>query len=100
MFMPFGKHRGRLLEDVPHSYLLWVLDNCRTISPTLRREIERVLGMNQQRSRPQPQRIGAAVINEWYRTLAKEFHPDLKGTHEAMKAVNRAKELMLELLGS
>lgn len=24
--MPFGKHRGTKLEDVPPSYLLWLLD--------------------------------------------------------------------------
>ena len=23
--MPFGKHKGELLEDVPASYLLWLL---------------------------------------------------------------------------
>lgn len=25
--MPFGKHKGKKLEDVPASYLLWLWDN-------------------------------------------------------------------------
>ncbi len=25
--MPFGKHKGRRMEDVPASYLLWLWDN-------------------------------------------------------------------------
>ena len=25
--MPFGKHRGELLSDVPNSYLIWLVDN-------------------------------------------------------------------------
>ena len=25
--MPFGKHRGKVLIDVPVSYLLWLYDN-------------------------------------------------------------------------
>jgi hypothetical protein len=25
--MPFGKHRGKRMEDVPASYLLWLWDN-------------------------------------------------------------------------
>lgn len=25
--MPFGKHKGKKMEDVPASYLLWLWDN-------------------------------------------------------------------------
>lgn len=25
--MPFGKHKGKRMEDVPASYLLWLWDN-------------------------------------------------------------------------
>lgn len=27
--MPFGKHKGRLLKDVPPDYLLWLYDKMR-----------------------------------------------------------------------
>jgi hypothetical protein len=39
MKMPFGKHKGKPLKDVPDDYLLWVFDNCKRISPTLLRAI-------------------------------------------------------------
>lgn len=26
--MSFGKHRGKSIEDVPSSYLRWVMENC------------------------------------------------------------------------
>lgn len=35
MKMPFGKHKGRSLDDVPDDYLLWVIDTCKNASPTL-----------------------------------------------------------------
>lgn len=27
MIMPFGKHRGKDMEDIPSSYLKWVAEN-------------------------------------------------------------------------
>ena len=37
-------------------------------------------------------------ITDWYRTLAKEFHPDRRGrSHLGILAINRAKELLLEV---
>ena len=36
--MPFGKHKGRLLTDIPSSYLRWLLREC-DLDPPLRRAV-------------------------------------------------------------
>lgn len=41
--MPFGKHKGELLVDIPGSYLRWVLDNL-DINGSLRDDIEAIVG--------------------------------------------------------
>jgi hypothetical protein len=93
--MPFGKYRGQELSEIDDSrYLLWVLDNVESLSPTLRKAIEQHLGVNQ----AAPPTNLTAVVPTWYRKLALEFHPDRRGgNHEGMKAINRAKELLIEL---
>lgn len=100
--MPFGKHKNRELEDIPADYLLWVLDNVETLSPTLRAEINRVLAVGKTYTWTDPPRqdLSLEIVNTWYRRLSKEFHPDLGGSHEGMKAINRGREIMLELLKS
>lgn len=45
--MPFGKYKGESLENVPESYLLWLLDNCTNLSKTLAGEIRRVLDIGE-----------------------------------------------------
>jgi hypothetical protein len=40
-------------------------------------------------------RIDAEVIEQRYRSLAKEFHPDAGGSHESMLALNVAREQAL-----
>jgi putative quorum-sensing-regulated virulence factor len=42
--MPFGKHRGKCLRDIPADYLIWVNINCSNASVGLRRAIATVLG--------------------------------------------------------
>ena len=93
----FGKHRGKPLADIPISYLRWVIENCDGITPSLRREIESILYQS-------PKRESLALpslVSPWYRKLAVEFHPDRRGgSHEAMVAVNRARDLLLEMVGA
>jgi Putative quorum-sensing-regulated virulence factor len=43
MRMPFGKHRHKLLRDIPLSYLHWARDNCRNMSASLRDSITVIL---------------------------------------------------------
>jgi hypothetical protein len=40
--MPFGKHKGEMLKEVPVSYLLWVLD-LSNLQPRTRTAIEKFL---------------------------------------------------------
>lgn len=42
------------------------------------------------------QDVSAEVVGRWYLRLAKECHPDAGGTHEEMKEVNRAREVLIE----
>jgi hypothetical protein len=39
MRMPFGKHRGELVEDIPTAYVEWLLGNLE-LRPDLQRELE------------------------------------------------------------
>lgn len=94
--MPFGKHRGRPLSEIPADYLRWVLDNCDNITPRLRAEITRLLNPA---AEPPAGSLTTSVCNQWYRTMAVRFHPDKGGSHEAMKAVNAGRELLLQLAG-
>jgi len=43
MRMPFGKHRHKLLRDVPLSYLRWARDNCSNMNADLRDAIGIIL---------------------------------------------------------
>lgn len=41
--MPFGKHRGELLTDIPKNYLTWMLNNMDNIQPNLRAAIDKLI---------------------------------------------------------
>lgn len=103
--MPFGKHKGLDLHDVPDSYLLWVLGNVETLSPILRGCIERHLGVEETADPPRdpwhvrtpggadaPPKPTLAAIEEVVSTMRRRYasanHPDRGGSLEAMQAVN------------
>lgn len=37
--MPFGEHKGKLMEDVPAEYLIWLINNGK-LTPEVREYIE------------------------------------------------------------
>lgn len=43
--MPFGKHKGELIENLPEDYLHWCLKNVEDLSPALQEEMEKQLSM-------------------------------------------------------
>jgi hypothetical protein len=44
MEMPFGKHKGELLAEIPVDYLQWVISNLDSISDELNDAIEEEIG--------------------------------------------------------
>src|SRR5208283_3515914 len=43
--MPWRKHKGTPIDQVPRDYLIWVVRNADALKPELRKEIEDELGM-------------------------------------------------------
>jgi hypothetical protein len=107
MQMPFGKHAGKELAEVPTAYLLWILRARRHLDPALKLAIWRVLedrGCSQPAAGDLPHRVPppidwAWVIRQWYRGLVLDFHPDRGGSHAAMQAINEAHERLRKLVG-
>jgi exodeoxyribonuclease X len=41
--MPFGKHKGEKIEDLPTDYIEWCLENVERLSPSIQKEMENQL---------------------------------------------------------
>ena len=52
--MPWGKHKGKPLDQVPRDYLNWAVRNADHMSPELRAQIEQNLGMFPGSTTPPP----------------------------------------------
>lgn len=83
MRMPFGKHRGTPVDELPENYLTWVWENVRLREP-LRSAVEDALFL----SCPPAPMPDQDVVKSIYRELAMKWHPDRGGTTSAMQAVN------------
>ena len=89
--MPFGKYRGKRLEDVPFEYLEWLttLDLREPLRTHVDEEFERRAYSQETQNLIDPtvvdELVGAGV-----RSLSKKYHPDVGGDHHRMAAVNQA----------
>lgn len=104
MNMPFGKYKGWRLCDIPHGYLLWVIDNLTDLSPTLESAICDVLGIHDATDYASaapngpPISDAAKLVRSWHHTMTRKYHPDRGGTHEQMLVVNEGAELLKQIL--
>jgi hypothetical protein len=99
MIMPFGKHRGKRLNEIPLDYLKWVLDTCTNASPFLREEIRRIL-LEEAESHDEQCNVLCApgLVSQWYRQLSREFHPDLGGSHDGINTSGKRRNGTSSLL--
>lgn len=105
VYMPWGKHRGKPVDELPVSYVVWVLTECDNVSSYLEEalflrvkewleeEIGRIEADSSNNRKP------ADVIASWFRQMSREFHPDRGGTNDGMRAINRGYELLQQLFG-
>ena|SRR5215472_303463 len=112
MRMPFGRHKGSEVADLPDDYLEWLagLDDLRQrLREAVEGELERRAAERQARKQAQePPRTGRnqlpdiSVVEELidigYHGLVRKHHPDAGGSHERMVAINAAVEWLREKL--
>ncbi len=95
--MPFGKHRGELVRDLPDEYLSWLLDEVDIQSERLRLAIEteaerrRYEAEHEEPRRffdrlnaPRPE-VADELIGAGLRSLARRYHPDATGGGSSAK---------------
>jgi hypothetical protein len=96
MVMPFGKHRGSPVAEVPVPCPRWVLKNDdMSLYPGLRPAIRAILAINTP-GLPNATKSADCYItwvkqqvNQCYREVALLYHPDRRGgSTEAMVAIN------------
>jgi|SRR5215467_10794561 len=90
--MPFGRHRGERLGDLPFEYLEWLasVDFVREpLRSQIHAEYQRRLYSQDPRIIVDPS-IVDELVGAGVRVLSKRYHPDMGGDHEHMVAVNRA----------
>jgi hypothetical protein len=107
MFMPWGKHRGQHVRDVPGGYLAWVLEECDNVNwqlrDAIRAELADRLGLQPAAPRYQPSprpdyRPLADALNKWHRQACLQHHPDRGGDERVMMALNDARDELARLL--
>lgn len=109
--MPFGKHRGERLSDIPFSYLAWVLDNVESLNHYLRTAIENELASRTAKTAPPkppppPRHDGSLVprsrvqevLTSWWREVCLRWHPDRGGNLQAMQALTAAHDRLRQML--
>jgi Putative quorum-sensing-regulated virulence factor len=101
--MPFGKHRGEHISDIPTSYLAWLLEEVSGLRAGLREAVEAELadrlGLEAEvRYVEVPARPPAAllpavrdIVRSGYRQASLRAHPDLGGQTVAMQHLNGAR---------
>lgn len=108
--MPFGKHKGMLLIDIPSDYLLWLRRAC-DLDGWLRAAVEnemdrRTCGRRAtgQAHEAPPAKAGGqlvdmkAVFRSWLREMSLRWHPDRGGDDRTMQVVNDGAERLQRLL--
>ena len=100
--MPFGKHKGTPIDQVPLSYIEWLLEKD-NVDGWLRSELEesrrKQLGGPFDEFRHEfEDDLQSRKIRKIYLELSRKWHPDKGGSHEAMAALNMFHEKLIEEL--
>jgi hypothetical protein len=108
MIMPFGKYKGQQIDDLPISYIVYLLEDCyleEQFQDTLKDIVRtKLLGeetsdyihlFELSRDFISKDRLNS-IINEAYKKAMIIAHPDKGGCHEGVIAINEFKKIILE----
>ena len=112
--MPFGKHKGTPIENLPLEYLDWILDwmdeeglshSKPRLFDALDEEFMRrkkgsppeVSGTGLPKLSPQAKALLPLFVKAGYHAMALKLHPDRGGTNEQMVALQQLKEALEKL---
>lgn len=90
--IPFGKHRGQSVADLPTSYLAWLLEECDLKNNNLKEEIRNTLYFRMKVLNVIPDAL--PDVKNVYRKLSMKYHPDRGGSVAAMQAINDFKDAL------
>jgi hypothetical protein len=110
MRMPFGKHAGTYVDELPDSYLQWLFWQD-FLKPELADAVKiEIAGRWPNKvnihiiheTKRQPKKQMKAEIQTIYRNMARRFHPDVAGpgNTRAMQAVNEFWEMIQKAVNS
>lgn len=85
--IPFGKHRGERLEDVPEEYIAWLIERQRSTIEMYEKELDRRRLVEES-----SMSVVEQIVSAGYKTLAKKLHPDHGGSPDQFRALAAAKE--------
>ena len=85
MLMPFGKHKGEPVNQLPLDYLYWLVHNTalrEPLSTVVKHAYKVAMGAYD------PPVKDSSDVQKAYRRLALKWHPDRGGNTSAMAALN------------
>lgn len=85
--MPWGKHKGKPIDEVPADYLEWALKNASNLNDQLRAEIEKQLGLLPGSTKTAPDEEIRVLRNELERH--KAMHKVVMEEVEGLRRENR-----------
>jgi|SRR5580700_5466661 hypothetical protein len=104
MRLRFGKYKGRKFDEVPESYLYWLLNVSRELIAELEEELDvDPAPTNGHRHSASPNDLPPLtkeLVETGFRALSKRYHPDLNGgrPNEKMVELNAAMAKLRKVL--
>jgi hypothetical protein len=95
MELNFGKFKGYEIEDVPTSYLAFLLD-ADFVNDEIKAECVEVINYRYSEFELSRKSIDKSIIDNVFKRLVMKHHPDKGGNHQAMVALNEFREILIK----
>lgn len=95
MQLNFGKFKGYELDNVPTTYLAYLLEQD-FVNDEIKAECVEVINYRYSEFDLSKKSIDKSIINNAFKRLVMKHHPDKGGNHQAMVALNEFREILIK----